>query len=613
MNPAPAWYILYLARTLALYPTHQPAGVRLASAWITTLGLLVPPACLALPLGWPLSGGLPLLLVAVLNMPRLWGELRRPLPTDPLGVRLLRTVLLLALAGGPVTLLVLLERGYRPALWAAITAEARRQRFRRERPHWRNWGHTAACDPQVAFFPETLADLVAIVAEARATGRRIRVAATGHSWPALAATPDILVVSHGLNQITVDRADPAHPLLVAEAGATNEAMNAVLEAQGLTLPFNVVLESVRIGGLVATGSHGSGWDTPTLSDLVERIEIVGASGDLVCYSAATHGADLMNAVRLSLGLFGIIYRVHLRVQPNYRVQHIDSRVPVDTMLREIAGLVPRHENLDLYYWPYQQQVTIRVWDRTEAPRTAATRKTLARRWGHTAVVPIHAAFQWIMRRWPATVPAICAFDYVWLPHYRRVTDVVEAIHWRSAIELLRVSCVEFAFKLDPDFATFHQAWQAVIRTADIFAAQGRYPFNMTLNARFIGESACLLAPAGGPGHTCYIEILSSTPTPGWEEFASAVAAEWMRLPGARPHWGKEWEFIPGIVPFIGRAYGDHLRTFLRLRADHAGDPDRMFSNDLLDRILFENPALREPVRAAAEPLPLLTPVEEEVA
>ena len=113
--------------------------------------------------------------------------------------------------------------------------------------------------------------------------------------------------------VTVDVRDPQRPLLIAEAGATNQQMNAVLAQHGLTLPFNVVLESVRIGGLVATGSHGSGWEMPTLSDLVEAIEIVNAAGELICYRAETHGPQVMNAVRVSLGMFGLIYRVHLRV------------------------------------------------------------------------------------------------------------------------------------------------------------------------------------------------------------------------------------------------------------------------------------------------------------
>lgn len=580
-------FVLILVLYHLLFDVSSTLGV---VAWVLLARLLLGSSYGQVYFSPSLGVGIPLLLLGILNYPMVVKASRVPFPTDSWPVQLLKGLHDLACSSFHVTLFACFAHSYRPELRASIQAEAHRQRLRREHLHWRNWGRTAACDPQVALLPETVEDLVAIVAEARASGRRVRVAASGHSWPALATTNDLLVITHRLEKVTISRKSQAGPLLIAEAGATNRQMNDVLAQHGLTLPFNVVLESVRIGGLVATGSHGSGWGTPTLSDLVEAIEIVNAAGEVVCYNVATHGPEIMSAVRLSLGLFGIIYRVHLRVEPNYQVHQCDTRVSVADMRSQIAELVPRHEATDIYYWPYQQDVTLRVWDRTDAPPTAATRKTWRRRFGHAAFAVFHDWEQWAMRTWPATTPAIAAFNYRWFPHYNRVTDVVEAIHWRDAIEMLRVSCVEFAFKLDPDFETFDQAWRDAIEVIDAFAAQGLYPFTMTLNARFINASDCLLSPASGAGHTCYIEILSSSPTPHWQQFASAIALRWMQLPGARPHWAKEWEFIPGIEAFIGQAYGDQLQQFLAVRDALGVDPERMFSNALLDRVIFASPA-----------------------
>jgi hypothetical protein len=592
---------------LVVYHLPFDVGATLGvAAFVFLARLLLGPTYGQVYLNPSLAVGLPLVLLGILNYSMVVKSLRIPFPTDWWPIRLLKLLHDLAFASVHTALFALFDHNYRPELHARLQADARRQRFRRERLHWRNWGHTAECFPQMAFLPETVADLIEIVAEARSRSCRVRVAATGHSWPALATTNDFLVITHRLDRVTVDLHNPQQPLLIAEAGATNQQINDVLEQHGLTLPFNVVLESVRIGGLVATGSHGSGWETPTLSDLVEAIEIVNAAGDLVCYCVDTHGPEIMQAVRLSLGLFGIIYRVHLRVQPNYRVHQRDSRVPVNIMRRQIAELVPGHEAVDIYYWPYQQDVTLRIWDRTDQPPTAATRNTRRRRYAHAAFAIFHGWEQWVMRTWPKTTPAIASFNYQWFPHYNRVTDVMEAIHWRDAIEMLRVSCIEFAFKLDPDFATFQQAWQDAIEVINAFAADGRYPFNMTLNARFISSSDCLLAPASGSGHTCYIEILSSSPTPYWQEFASAIALRWMQLPGARPHWAKEWEFIPGIEAFLGQAYGDQLTQFLAVRDALGVDPQRMFSNDLLDRVVFANPARRGATQQGADrqlPLP----------
>jgi FAD/FMN-containing dehydrogenase len=604
-------FVLALAAYHLVFDVTATLGV---VAFVLLARLVLGPTYGQVYLSPPLGVGIPLLLLGILNYPMFIKAIRVPFPTDPWPIRLLKALHDLAFCSLHTTLFALFAHNYRPELQARVRAEARRQRFRRERLHWRNWGRTAECHPQVAFLPETVDDLIAIVAEARASGRRVRVAASGHSWPALATTNDLLVLTHRLDKVALDLHAKPGPLLIAEAGATNRQMNDLLQQHRLTLPFNVVLESVRIGGLVATGSHGSGWDTPTLSDLVEAIEIVNAAGEVICYRVTTHGPEIMNAVRLSLGLFGLIYRVHLRVQPNYRVHQCDTRVPLAAMHNQIAELVPRHEATDIYYWPYQKDVTLRVWDRTDAPRTTVTRKTWRRRFGHAAFAVFHGWEQWAMRTWPALVPAIATFNYRWFPHYNRVTDVVEAIHWRDAIEMLRVSCVEFAFKLDPNFETFHQAWRDAIEVIDAFAAKGLYPFNMTLNARFIDASDCLLSPASGSGHTCYIEILSSSPTPHWQQFASAIAARWMQLPGARPHWAKEWEFIPGIDAFIGQAYGDQIPRFLAMRDALGVDPERMFSNALLDRVIFARPVLelsQQHSASSQHPLPLVSQMRSE--
>jgi hypothetical protein len=80
----------------------------------------------------------------------------------------------------------------------------------------------------------------------------------------------------------------------------------------------------------------------------------------------------------------------------------------------------------------------------------------------------------------------------------------------------------------------------------------------------------------------------------------------MQLPEARPHWAKEWEFIPGIEAFLGHAYGDQLTKFLAVRDALGVDPQRMFSNDLLDRVVFANAAQRVAHQQAADrqlPLP----------
>lgn len=452
---------------------------------------------------------------------------------------------------------------------------------------WSNWAETVSCRPERIFYPRTREDLVAAVRVAHQNGKRVRAVGAGHSWSALAATDEYLICVSGLRHVTVDPTNPCGPRVTVESGATVADVNRALAEHGLALPSNVVLESVEYGGLIATGCHGSGWDMPTLSDFVHSMEVVTATGDLRTFCAETDEGTVMNAARLHLGLFGIIYQVTLNVIPSFRVHQVDRRLPMRETIHGIRDLVTSHDYVDLYWWPFSEAIWVKVLDRTTAPRTARPRQSV--RVAAISRVEIEGgrlAYQWL-RRAPAATPRVCPRLFMFTNSRRdAVVDIVDAVHYQKWIERMKVECTEFAIPVDPDFDQVRRAWDIVLQALQEHAREGRYPFNLTLNARFIKGSQALLSPAAGRQHTCYIEILSYYKTPGWHRFATSVAREWMKLPGARPHWAKDFAFIPDIIPFIRAAYGDNIRSFLEIREELEVDPHGMFVNRLMHDVFF---------------------------
>jgi L-gulonolactone oxidase len=317
------------------------------------------------------------------------------------------------------------------------------------------------------------------------------------------------------------------------------------------------------------------------------MEVVTASGDVRTFCTDTDDPTVMDAARLHLGLFGIIYRLTLDVVPTFRVHQLDCRLPMKGTICRIREVVTKHDYLDLYWWPFTDMIWVKALDRTTAPRTARPRRSI-----RSAVVSrleiegSRLAYEWL-RGVPEATPKTCPRIFTFTASRRDcVVDIVDGVHYQKWIERMKVECIEFAFPVDPEFARVQRAWIAVVETMRDFARHGQYPFNLTLNARFIKGSRALLSPAVGAEHTCYIEILSYYKTPGWREFAAAVAREWMKLPGAKPHWAKDFAFIPDIIPFIRRAYGQNLASFLRIREELEVDPDRMFVNDLMHDLFF---------------------------
>lgn len=457
--------------------------------------------------------------------------------------------------------------------------------FQQNQP-WVNWGQTAHCLPDYTFHPRTVGDLIEIVHFAHESGRKIRAVATGHSWSALVPTDEILVSVQKLNHVAMDLSDPDHPRVVMECGATVREVNDVLERAGYALPFNVVLESVRFGGLIATGSHGSGWDHETLSDLVHSIEIVTANGELRCFETGVDNEEVMNAARLNLGMFGLIYRITLNVEATYTVRALDRRIGIRETLDNLQEWVPAHENMDIFWWPFCDRFWVKQWDCAWGQIAAKPRRSL--RDNVTAAIDtrfFRSAID-LLGPFPTLTPHLSRTAFVFTPsHQNQIIDLVEAIHYRRSIELFRLGCVEIAFKVDDDFANVKWAMQLVLDQTQAYAARGQYPINVTMNVRFVHNSHCWLSPAFGDGHTCYIEILSRTNQPQWEEFSGNIAREWLTLPHALPHWAKEYRHIPGVVEHIRQEMGPNIARFNQIKASLGVDPHHMFVNDTL-RELF---------------------------
>ena len=450
---------------------------------------------------------------------------------------------------------------------------------------WENWGRTARCQPEFSFYPQHVDDLIQIVHFARERGKQVRVAASGHSWSDLVPTDGILLYVHSLNHVGIDLSDALNPRVVIESGATVREVNDVLEEHGYALPLNVVLESVRFGGLIATGSHGSGWNNPTLSDLVHAIEIVTASGELRRFETGVDSEEVMNAVRLNLGMFGIMYRIIMNVQKSWVVHAHDECLPVERVLEDLKFRVWKLDNFDLFWWPFCDKFWVKTWKRINTAITAKPRRSWSDKLIANVGSRVHNGLIQLAEEYPRLTPPLSRFTFKLTPsNGNKVVDIVEAIHYRRAIEYTKMGCLEVAFKVDPHFENVKWAIQQVFKRVKTYARRGEYPMNVVMNVRFINNSNCWLSPAFGEGHTCYIEILSRAKKADWKRFSGQVAQDWLTLTGAMPHWAKEFQHIPNITQHIKSNLGENIQRFNQIKDQLQVDPTNMFMNRTLEEI-----------------------------
>ena len=162
---------------------------------------------------------------------------------------------------------------------------------------FRNWARTQRCRPAQYHQPSSEAGLIAIVRQAAEAEARVRVVGAGHSWSDIVLTDQWLVNLDHYGQLL--EVDHGAQTITAQAGMRLRDLNLALAEEGLALSAQGSVAEQSLGGLIATGTHGTGITFPNFSGMVVALSLVMADGEVRALTAAD-GA-LFSAACLGLG------------------------------------------------------------------------------------------------------------------------------------------------------------------------------------------------------------------------------------------------------------------------------------------------------------------------
>ena len=129
--------------------------------------------------------------------------------------------------------------------------------------------------------------------------------------------------------------------------------------EGLALANQGDVNPQSLAGAMATGTHGTGLDLGNLATFARGFRLVGADGDARWCDASTN-ADLFEAQRLSLGLFGIATEIECDVVPAYYLAERVQKMRWEEARERFDTVTGEHRHVEFWFFPHADHVILKT-------------------------------------------------------------------------------------------------------------------------------------------------------------------------------------------------------------------------------------------------------------
>jgi len=437
-------------------------------------------------------------------------------------------------------------------------------------PNWTNWAGNQTCSPRELLRPAGRAELCEKVAAASASGRRVAVAGSGHSFTAAALGDDLMLDISAISGVI--EADRASGLVKVGGGTVLADLNRELDSLGLAMANLGDIDRQTIAGAISTGTHGTGAESPNLPAQVAAIDLVTADGEVLELAGSPgpdepgdgDSPDLLRAARVAIGSLGVITAVTLQTVPAFNLHRADLPVPLDEVLAEFDSLAAANDHFEFFVFPYTDTaLTIRR-NRTRHP--PAPRSRLNRFLGD---VVIENGLGDLALRATGLVPAVIPKTARFSTRFMSQAEQVDVSHECFAnYRTIRFNEMEYAVPREA-------GPEALSRVLELIREE-RMPLAMPIECRVVPADDSLIGPVTGRDST-YIAVHQHA-TLEWQPYFREIERIFESY-GGRPHWGKHhFKTAEGLAPLY-----PEWGTFAAIR-DRL-DPGRTFTNDYARTVL----------------------------
>ncbi|GAB2447120.1 D-arabinono-1,4-lactone oxidase [Nocardioides hungaricus] len=427
---------------------------------------------------------------------------------------------------------------------------------------WRNWSGLESARPARVEEPADPAAIVAAVERARAEGSTVKMVGTGHSFTAISAPEHTMLRPTHLGGIlSVDRDAMT---VTALAGTRLEALNAGLEALGLSLHNMGDIAEQTLAGATSTGTHGTGGVAASLSAQLCGLELVTGTGEVVAASEAEN-PELLEFARVGLGALGVLTRLTFRVEPLFALEADERAMSWDEALATFDERMADHHHVDTYWFPHTDRMFTKTNDRLDDLDIRPLPRL--REWFDDEFVSntLWGAINHVANAVPSIIrPLNQVTGRLLTP--RTYSDVAHKVFTSPRDVVFRE--MEYAVPREAGLTALREARAALDRSGLRIA----FPVEI----RVTPADDIPLSTSSGRD-SLYLAFHTHRDADHLEYFA--LLEPIMRAHDGRPHWGKvHTRTAADLAPAYPR-----FAEFLALR-DRL-DPDRVFANPYLRRVL----------------------------
>ena len=440
-----------------------------------------------------------------------------------------------------------------------------------------NWFGNVVSHPAVIVDANSPDDIIAVLKDPTKYPSPVRAVGSNHSTAPCGVADGGTLIRMKMNKILTITQDS----LTVEAGAIHLDMAKALEAKNLQFYVNTEIGSLSAGSAGCAGTKDASFEGEfgQVGSYVTGVKMVLPNGDLLQVTEDAQ-PDLMQKVRSSYGLFGIIYEVTYKIRPLTPMHVHHKTYSLQEFIAALPDLKALGYSIMYYLFPFSDQITVEFRKYNPGATGEPNRAAWAIRnhiWGSSGPKFGHDTEQNVSvpsirygiidafnASWRLTLETIVSSDYTIPPD--------QIIQYPPVSGDSRYTFSLFAFP-EEEFPTVLANF---FKFCNDYYAQKGYRSNLLYVGYRIAQDQKALISYSYDGTVMTVDPVS-TANPGWDDFLIAYN-QFCSDRNGTPLLNQTPNLNAAIVQ---KAFGDKLKIFAAMRKQY--DPqDRLLNKYFRD-------------------------------